>query len=1102
MLPLRKYLSPSDNQGDLPKVEFTAKTNTAANPNIKSSITDSTPANTPSIPNPKSTTEAGKIHAGLTNDPLQNELSLCLNELSDLVTTFRRINLQGNSAYGTESRLIKERVIDDPDFINSASDPNSTRTQVRKKLQEAVQTLRSSSSSLMNSSVSPYILLLKELQENNLLQDLDDIDLNHKGSLALLTFAAKTFIREHKSKSSSLRDEKIPDQQFFDLYRSTQEKFTSKFQRQLFNMITSLSTKAVKCDSLEEIFDFSLKLTQEIDAMLDTHELPFRDAIQKYFIDKGNSAELQTTLKNGFNSYTLGFIPANKNNIAQTSSKIIDSFSPYLGDEVKANLKESSINKLPQDYNSCIFGEHTNYQQIARRVLDQDTDYYKFSKKIKSEDFIKFNEETESRLIETLWNFSHTDGRRELAKAIFDAANNSTKDSPAFNLAKENLHTHQYDDFIGYLRKRVGALTNLPLLRELYEMNFDNILEYIPKDANPANLLNTLETDLTNGFYSNNPSPEFLKNIIAFYHEKAYIDGSEKNSIDRILNQMPKNNFARDQRRDLHKFLHLLVASRLHGLTNIADLFSSLLTRMQTNTVSQELDSLLEVQSIENHPRLAPINISENLKSTINELLDDYHSNTEEKVKKAKKNLIKAKLNEVNRKHNESTLYEFLKLAKVLSSQIILSEPSYSEKLLKALPTDKKLQLDNHSYSSLYDLFIELITENFSRNAIKLKPKQIQKIQEHVKKYPKLWMDNNFYLNLLQYHALQKDKGGLGSAQIQTERLLHLLAKHNPESEDIKTWSKVKKLGAKVFEPKILKEFNQRHTETYDINSLKPDLEKSYTTIRLNTMKHLGIKVISDLEDEEFKKEFLISYKEDDYQKLLALVKGIDQALEGNLPISMSEINEWQVTAKSLTLHAKFEHWNEFINNINQIKLVNQNLDVEIKDAEFSIDNDPHEIIRAGEKPFYTCQRIIDVTGHNGEGKPITRALYNHFTLAQAKVNGEVDSRSILELAPCHVVNSHETKTALLVEWLYSKALVPSEDFYESIIDWALYNTSIDYAVIPSYHCKHYPRCEVSVSPIDTKGYLVYRDTKWGTHNAIDLNAIREIYKSTNEIEN
>lgn len=363
-----------------------------------------------------------------------------------------------------------------------------------------------------------------------------------------------------------------------------------------------------------------------------------------------------------------------------------------------------------------------------------------------------------------------------------------------------------------------------------------------------------------------------------------------------------------------------------------------------------------------------------------------------------------------------------------------------------------------------------------------MESEQIENLKAHVKANPEFWMSDDFFIDLIQYHAVKKEEN---VSKEQTEKLFIMLSEANDPTKAVK-------LRNDDSDPVIVRQLAKGFVEEYEPNSLKLNLEESYATVLFNMKLHLGIKKISELKEEDFIEKFIALYSSDQYDVLINLADDLEKSLSANELISPAKIKKWQAKAHELKLNVVFGEWDEFVNNIGQLSVINRNKGVEIKEANFKITTDAQEIIRSGEKPMFTCQRIIDDTKQSADGRPITRALYNNFALAQTKVNGEIESRSILEVVS-FVEDVFEGKESLmLVERLYSKGLVSAKKFYGSIIDWAAKHTDLNAVAIPEPYLSSYPTKPVSMDIPDYDA-PIYRDTDWSKVKfVVDLEQYRK----------
>jgi len=890
-------------------------------------------------------------------------------------------------------------------------------------------------------------------------------------------------------------------QEFYDLYKKQLEEnpelFLTPQDKRLFNTLLTLNFDHYvtrEQDTLEKLFEYSIKQLKLIQELVTAEEDPLIEraftegliSLSEAPISEGMPARTNSAFEHFRRSIEKNPTPV----INQHSAKsFLESLSPFLSSELKQELFENFIAELPKDYDSQFFGPNSNFQKIIRRLCDPDKIYIKNQRHVnngifnpesykESRDAETYNYET--HLVQHIFaNLCSEEGFSELSHLLIAEANKK-KDQAHIDQMKHLIGGHRFFDVINPLRRKVGILTNQDLINQFYDDELKSDLGYfyfkydndeLDDDSSQYNP----ETLDTHNFFSYNPSHQLLKHAISslaegepmsqekilaserknegevdFVKDIQLLSSKERNSLLRLVNLLPSNDLARDDRRVLHKFILMLAMARIEENKALAKFLSELVTKLSSDSLTRQVNPILE-NGIE---VLAKENLGDETKQTIKAMIESYNSTSSEKEKKAIRNKLKAKLAELDIQQGHEAIQNFFKLIKVLiANQKLFTDSKYLNRLTEL--TSSQEQITGNTYLELHDSVIKNLTAELSDNAVWLSPEGIKNITDHVQAHPELWLDDNFFIDLLNYHSFQDSEAGKES----TERLLDMLSQYQTSDGNTSQWL-LKARENSVGLPETLEEaIHKPYTETYAAETLKFNQKEAYNTVIFNLLAHLGINSKDELLDRDFQTKFKTYYDDASFNKFMNLMGEIFQELEKVENIPMSTIDDWLAKAKSLNLRSLFNDWNEVITNINQIKIINMNSSVEITDAGFHITADPREIVRSGEKPFYTCQRIVDKTGQNSDGKPINRALLSHFFMAQATVNNDIDSRSILEIAK---TESGE-ESVILAEALYTKSLVPAEIFYSSLVRWAKENTDVDYLIIPKQYCADLPRKEITM---------------------------------------
>ena len=179
---------------------------------------------------------------------------------------------------------------------------------------------------------------------------------------------------------------------------------------------------------------------------------------------------------------------------------------------------------------------------------------------------------------------------------------------------------------------------------------------------------------------------------------------------------------------------------------------------------------------------------------------------------------------------------------------------------------------------------------------------------------------------------------------------------------------------------------------------------------------------------------------------------------------------------------------------MSQISFINKIKDIEITDADFSVSESPLDFIRSYENPYPTCQRITQRTLYNTRGQSLTKALAGQYHIARMRVNGEVDTRSIVEFARGRSKSSAELpQRTLLVDQVYTRGLSSRRLFQEYIMKMAQ-DVDARYVVFAGDALDENNSfvTKINLNLLPAEGDI-YRDTEWGDEVlAIDLNKYKE----------
>ena len=488
------------------------------------------------------------------------------------------------------------------------------------------------------------------------------------------------------------------------------------------------------------------------------------------------------------------------------------------------------------------------------------------------------------------------EARQEIALAILQVADTAAPNSRAFNFAEQALSTN-FEATVANLSRKVGLINNSPLLINLYQ-RLVNFIFGATEDSEAAEQLRWAiypdDNDEVIGlfshngilsFYDFNPNPQLLKDAVAIYTKENLLTIKEKKAIDRLINQMPKNDLARDQRRDLHRFVHSLAVSRAIDLDHVTELFSPLLEKMQTDTFSSQLSNLLKVERYDKCPSLPQTEVPPKTQEAINQALTTYHGTSSSKEQKKQRNIIKAYLQQIEQQYNAKLCSEFLHLAKLLASTTIVNHDASLAKTLTAkLPQEKK-HYNHDDYARITQSYIKTMTDQFRDSAITLEPSDLDRLEEHIKQHPHYWLGDNFYIDLLKYHQEQDPQ-----SKIQVEEFFSQVMMTDPSQEQTVTKMQISTLK----KDSLINQLNKSYSHNYQASELRLNLEESYATIRFNIFEHLDINSFKDLSAVDFKKQLIDQYGTESYEELTQLTQEIDIALTNNEAIEMQKINKWQ----------------------------------------------------------------------------------------------------------------------------------------------------------------------------------------------------------------
>jgi hypothetical protein len=229
-------------------------------------------------------------------------------------------------------------------------------------------------------------------------------------------------------------------------------------------------------------------------------------------------------------------------------------------------------------------------------------------------------------------------------------------------------------------------------------------------------------------------------------------------------------------------------------------------------------------------------------------------------------------------------------------------------------------------------------------------------------------------------------------------------------------------------------------------------LSEDYLEIYNSMLEHLGVDSTNDISNEDLKD----------------IIQEVESALRKGQKISPAEVASWKEALEAQKLEFRDFDIDEVLVDLDKIYVVNQAPEKqEDKEYDFFVTGDLVAILKAGEEPIRTCQRISSAGRYNINGEPVKRALHSNVSMAGLKdpKTGRIVARVVLEFVEPGIV---------LVERLYKSKEVSRQDFNIWLLRMLLRSKDVKQVVFADRFSVKEATSSVVVGDLPT-GY--YRDT-------------------------
>lgn len=750
----------------------------------------------------------------------------------------------------------------------------------------------------------------------------------------------------------------------------------------------------------------------------------------------------------------------------------------------RSKMEEENLRALEGKELPLITGENTTLRSWAENLLDSQPIAYRYFIKMLNSGNFDENEKELLCIVNLFGNDLKKDEQQAISKRIFEKLNKGE-----FSQKELELIGKGYEVYVVPFVRRIGLIQREDVAIAIYKTLFENFKktaeeyrlesERRSRDADPKGALvaRTRAKKELESFYLYNPSKELLKAGIhqiskelspgapQYKRKKSalppgaripLLSDREVNALGWIINNSPKNDKTRDQRRWLHKFVLDLVERRIQREEDeVSLLMSALLVDMQTNEPSREKN----VATV-----LAFLHFSLFFETLTKELQRKVYKKLHEKVE------------------------EWGSLEPVTT----VKKRGRKKEEKKKAPR-KKLYLVAQHYQELKQILMEALLDNIYVSSQTLTSDEKQMLREHVRKYPEAWQNDGFLILMVRYRHFQDEEGKavvekflkmLSQSEVRDGHFVNL-PRYNWAESGLKEW----------FGAPLIEKFQKGAEVPYAEEKNGTNLKSRFSDIWHDILVHLGL---HEVPEENWREKLEAKWKSSqsdlqEFENFWNLFGEIQQALEGGEKVESSKIQGWKKQWSAWQMERKIHGAGEVLVNLDQIAVVQQMDAKQLGKLRFVVTEDPVEFIRSGERPYNTCQRCVEPTGQNGHGTPVNRPRQGHFLLAQVRdQEGEVLARSILEIARSQEWDG-TSKKVLLVERIYQKGVISTKSFQRHILDWVLQDKEISYVVFSGGGGE--PRAmksiEVELLPSDGK---IYRDTLWSSRmQAVDMEVYRKL---------
>ncbi|MBU0505336.1 hypothetical protein KJ708_05015, partial [bacterium] len=333
-----------------------------------------------------------------------------------------------------------------------------------------------------------------------------------------------------------------------------------------------------------------------------------------------------------------------------------------------------------------------------------------------------------------------------------------------------------------------------------------------------------------------------------------------------------------------------------------------------------------------------------------------------------------------SREAQQDTALAFIEFCRIMSNFATLLPELEIDVLLSQLQIMKK---ERGQKEFLLAADIRAFTEQLKQIALErffekssLSEKTQQTIRSAISDPNNPLSDIRLLNQIIAYHGFQTEKG-----QQAVEELLESLTVEQKRKKGIRPDQADVKVS---------------YTENY--------LPEQYLEILNSLFEHLGVSSVSEISQAD----------------LQDIIDEIETALRKGEAIDAYEVKAWKDAI--LSLKDKLIRYNidEVLFDLDKlIAISEQPVERTVKDYNFFITGDLISVLKAGEEPQRTCQRISSAGAYNSNGQPVYRALHPHVSMAGLKdpVTGKIVARVILEyvepgivLVERHYLGSHVTR--------------------------------------------------------------------------------------------